>query len=54
MPAVVVLQVADIVDSVRQQADALMLCSESAVGAYPGKALDVVKSVSTQAEEWCR
>eukprot|EP00803_Ostreobium_quekettii_P001627 evm.model.scf_3199.1 EVM.evm.TU.scf_3199.1 scf_3199:73-4488(+) len=47
-------EVADIADCVRQQADALMLCGESAVGAYPDKALDVVRSVSTQVEEWSR
>ncbi|CAD7697063.1 unnamed protein product [Ostreobium quekettii] len=47
-------EVADIADCVRQQADALMLCGESAVGAYPGKSIDVLKSVATQVEEWSR
>lgn len=47
-------QVADVADVVRQRADALMLCGESAAGSYPGKALDVLKNVSTHVEEWCR
>lgn len=41
-------------DVVRQQADALMLCSESAVGLYCDKAIDVLTSVSTKIEAWCR
>ena len=47
-------QVADIADVVRQRADALMLSGESAVGAYPEKALAVLRQVSTRIEEWCR
>ena len=39
---------------VRQRADALMLSGESAVGAYPEKALAVLRQVSTRIEEWCR
>ena len=31
-----------------------MLCSESAVGMYCDKAVDVLTSISTQIEEWCR
>ena len=31
-----------------------MLCSESAVGVYCDKAVDVLTSISTQIEEWCR
>ena len=48
------VQVADISDVVRQRADALMLSGESAVGAYPEKALGVLRQVSTYIEEWCR
>lgn len=47
-------QVADVADVVRQRADALMLCGESAAGSYPSKALDVLRNVSTHVEEWCR
>lgn len=47
-------EVADISDVVRQRADALMLSGESAVGAYPEKALGVLRQVSTRIEEWCR
>ena len=50
----VYLQVADISDVVRQRADALMLSGESAVGAYPEKALGVLRQVSMYIEEWCR
>ena len=50
----VICQAADVADVVRQQADALMLCSESAVGLYCDKAVDVLTSISTQIEEWCR
>ncbi len=39
---------------VRQRADALMLSGESAIGAYPEKALGVLRQVSTRIEEWCR
>ncbi len=45
---------ADIADVVRQRADALMLSGESAIGAYPEKALGVLRQVSTRIEEWCR
>ena len=31
-----------------------MLSGESAVGAYPEKALAVLRQVSTRIEEWCR
>ncbi len=39
---------------VRQRADALMLSGESAIGAYPEKALGVLRQVSTRIEEWVR
>ncbi len=48
------LQVADISDVVRQRADALMLSGESAAGAYPEKAVGVLRQVATRIEEWCR
>lgn len=47
-------QVADIADVVRQRADCLMLSGESAVGAYPDKAVGVLRAVATRIEEWCR
>jgi hypothetical protein len=47
-------QVADVGDIVRQKADALMLCGESAMGAYPEKAVGVLRAVATRVEEWCR
>eukprot|EP00210_Caulerpa_lentillifera_P005663 g5416.t1 len=47
-------EAADVADVVRQQADGLMLCSESAVGLYCDKAVDVLTSISTKIEEWCR
>ena len=47
-------QVADIADVVRQRADALMLSGESAAGAYPEKAVGVLRAVATRIEEWCR
>ena len=50
----VLLQVADISDVVRQRADALMLSGESAAGAYPDKAIGVLRAVATRIEEWCR
>lgn len=53
-PEILNTQVADISDVVRQRADALMLSGESAVGAYPEKALGVLRQVSTRIEEWCR
>ena len=45
---------ADISDVVRQRADALMLSGESAVGAYPDKAVIVLRQVATRIEEWVR
>ncbi|KAL4534603.1 hypothetical protein Ndes2526A_g05488 [Nannochloris sp. 'desiccata'] len=47
-------EVADIGDAVRQKADALMLSGESAVGAFPDRALDVLRTVATRMELWCR
>ncbi|KAK9843289.1 hypothetical protein WJX74_009903 [Apatococcus lobatus] len=47
-------EVADIADVVRQRADCLMLSGESAVGAYPDKAVGVLRAVATRIEEWCR
>ncbi|CAL5227753.1 g10772 [Coccomyxa viridis] len=47
-------EVADISDVVRQRADALMLSGESAAGAYPEKAVGVLRQVATRIEEWCR
>ena len=47
-------EVADVSDVVRQRADALMLSGESAVGAYPGKAVEVLRAVATHSEEWVR
>lgn len=47
-------EVADVGDIVRQKADALMLCGESAMGAYPEKAVGVLRAVATRVEEWCR
>ena len=35
-------------------ADSLMLSGESAVGAFPDRALDVLRVVATRMEEWCR
>ena len=39
---------------VRQQADALMLCGETAAGAFPDKCVGVLRAVATSIEEWCR
>lgn len=47
-------EVADVSEAVRQQADALMLSGESAMGLYPEKALSVLRSVSLRIERWCR
>lgn len=47
-------EVADVADVVRQKADALMLSGESAMGAYPAKALAVLRDVSTRMEAWGR
>ena len=48
------MQVADIADVVRQQADALMLCGETAAGQFPDKCVGVLRAVATSIEEWCR
>ncbi|KAH9729601.1 Plastidial pyruvate kinase 1 [Citrus sinensis] len=37
-----------------EQADALMLSGESAMGQFPDKALAVLRSVSLRIEKWCR
>ncbi|KAL2630683.1 hypothetical protein R1flu_015369 [Riccia fluitans] len=47
-------EVADISEAVRQRADALMLSGESAMGAYPEKALSVLRQVSLRIEKYCR
>ncbi|GMI69335.1 PLASTIDIAL PYRUVATE KINASE 1 [Hibiscus trionum] len=47
-------EVADVSEAVGQQADALMLSSESAMGQYPEKALAVLRSVSLRIEKWRR
>ncbi|KAG4131606.1 hypothetical protein ERO13_D09G223100v2 [Gossypium hirsutum] len=47
-------EVADVSESVRQRADALMLSGESAMGQYPDKALAVLRSVSVRIEKWWR
>ena len=47
-------EVADVSEAVGQQADALMLSSESAMGQYPEKALAVLRSVSLRIERWQR
>ncbi|KAH9729600.1 Plastidial pyruvate kinase 1 [Citrus sinensis] len=47
-------EVADVSELVRQQADALMLSGESAMGQFPDKALAVLRSVSLRIEKWCR
>ncbi|XVE77841.1 hypothetical protein DITRI_Ditri13aG0095500 [Diplodiscus trichospermus] len=47
-------EVADVSEAVGQQADALMLSSESAMGQYPEKALAVLRSVSLRIERWHR
>ena len=39
---------------VRQQADALMLCGETAAGLFPDKCVGVLRAVATSIEEWCR
>ncbi|GBG63558.1 hypothetical protein CBR_g38625 [Chara braunii] len=45
-------EVADVGEAVRQNADALMLSGESAMGKYPMKALEVLASVSTRIENY--
>lgn len=47
-------EVSDIADVVRQRADALMLCGESAVGQHPIKSMEVLRTVATRVEEWVR
>ncbi|KAJ0112817.1 hypothetical protein Patl1_03269 [Pistacia atlantica] len=47
-------EVADVSEAVGQQADALMLSGESAMGQYPEKALAVLRSVSLRIERWWR
>jgi pyruvate kinase len=39
---------------VRQRADALQLCGETAAGLYPLKSLEVLRSVAARIEEWAR
>ncbi|XVF80870.1 hypothetical protein PTKIN_Ptkin15bG0110100 [Pterospermum kingtungense] len=47
-------EVADVSEAVGQQADALMLSSESAMGQYAEKSLAVLRSVSLRIERWRR
>lgn len=47
-------EVADVSEAVKQQADALMLSGESAMGRYPDKALTVLRSVSSRIERSLR
>ncbi|CAM8996550.1 unnamed protein product [Rhodiola kirilowii] len=47
-------EVADVSEAVRQRSDALMLSGESAMGQYPDKALNVLRSVSLRMEKWWR
>lgn len=47
-------EVADVSEAVRQRSDALMLSGESAMGQYPDKALNVLRSVSLRIEKWWR
>ncbi|TVU45747.1 hypothetical protein EJB05_05245, partial [Eragrostis curvula] len=47
-------EVADISEAVRQYADAVMLSAESAIGAYPQKALSVLRATSERIESWSR
>ncbi|KAH7425379.1 hypothetical protein KP509_11G051200 [Ceratopteris richardii] len=47
-------EVADVSEMVRQRVDALMLSGESAMGKFPDKALNVLRTVSLRIEEWCR
>ena len=53
-PAVPCHQVSDIADCVRQRVDAVMLCGETAAGAYPLKSLEVLRSVAARIEQWMR
>ena len=45
-------EVADITEAVRQRTDALMLCGETAIGDYPFRSLDVLRTVVIRAEKW--
>lgn len=47
-------EVADVTEVIKQQADALMLSGESAMGQYPFKALSVLRSISLRIEKWWR
>lgn len=47
-------EVADVSEAVRQYADAVMLSAESAIGAYPQKALSVLRVASERMESWSR
>uniref|UniRef100_A0A0E0GRN2 Pyruvate kinase n=1 Tax=Oryza nivara TaxID=4536 RepID=A0A0E0GRN2_ORYNI len=47
-------EVADVSEAVRQYADAVMLSAESAIGAYPQKALAVLRAASERMESWSR
>ncbi|GAB2210217.1 hypothetical protein Drorol1_Dr00015477 [Drosera rotundifolia] len=47
-------EVADVSEAVRQRADGLLLCGESAMGQYPEKALAVLRNVSLRMEKWWR
>lgn len=47
-------EVADVSEAVGQQADALMLSSESAMGQFAEKSLAVLRSVSLRIERWRR
>ncbi|XBH82466.1 hypothetical protein VPH35_071112 [Triticum aestivum] len=47
-------EVADVSEAVRQYADAIMLSAESAIGAFPEKALSVLRAASERMESWSR
>ncbi|WVZ60084.1 hypothetical protein U9M48_010150 [Paspalum notatum var. saurae] len=47
-------EVADVSEAVRQYADAVMLSAESAIGAYPHKALSILRAASERMESWSR
>ncbi|EER91093.1 hypothetical protein BDA96_01G146900 [Sorghum bicolor] len=47
-------EVADVSEAVRQYADAVMISAESAIGAYPQKALSVLRVASERMESWSR
>ena len=46
------IKVADVSEAVRQNADALMLSGESAVGSYADKALSILRMTSGRMELW--